>query len=392
MKQVQHTDYDSVADANNLMKSGKKCIGGVSWKYSTQNFYLDRIRRVRKSKERLDNMERMSDGFTTFKINERGKIRNIRSVHINERIVQKAHSELTLVPRLRPKLVYDNYASLEGRGIQMAFDRLKVHLWRYYRKHGNNEGYILVADLHAYFDSIDHDCVYEQLSKVFKDDLKSLYLTMDFVDAFGDKSLGLGSQVSQILAMFYPNKIDHYIKEVLKIEGFGRYNDDFILIHEDKAYLQYCLDKIIEMYGELGIELNQNKTKICKLSTGFKFLKTKVHLTETGRVVIRPDRKSIVRERRKLKKLKTKLDAGEIEFEEVRQQYMSWRGYIVKFDSYKTLKDMDKLFDKLFIFDWHQSEQEQIKKKRRNSYNVKYGDKQSPACRRHGLELEAEWD
>lgn len=274
----------------------------------------------------------------------------------------------------------------------MAFDRLKVHLWRYYRKHGNNEGYILVADLHAYFDSIDHDCVYEQLSKVFKDDLKSLYLTMDFVDAFGDKSLGLGSQVSQILAMFYPNKIDHYIKEVLKIEGFGRYNDDFILIHEDKAYLQYCLDKIIEMYGELGIELNQNKTKICKLSTGFKFLKTKVHLTETGRVVIRPDRKSIVRERRKLKKLKTKLDAGEIEFEEVKQQYMSWRGYIAKFDSYKTLKDMDKLFDELFIFDWHQSEQEQIKKKRRNSYNVKYGDKQSPACRRHGLELEAEWD
>ena len=146
------------------------------------------------------------------------------------------------------------------------------------------------------------------------------------------------------------------------------------------------------MYGELGIELNQNKTKICKLSTGFKFLKTKVHLTETDRVVIRPDRKSIVRERRKLKKLKTKLDAGEIEFEEVKQQYMSWRGYIAKFDSYKTLKDMDKLFDELFIFDWHQSEQEQIKKKRRNSYNVKYGDKQSPACRRHGLELEAEWD
>ena len=95
-------------------------------------------------------------------------------------------------------------------------------------------------------------------------------------------------------------------KEVLKIEGYGRYNDDFVLIHSDKAYLQYCLDKINEMYSDLGIELNQNKTKICKLSSGFKFLKTKVHLTDTGRVVIRPDRKSIVRERRKLKKLKIK--------------------------------------------------------------------------------------
>lgn len=42
-----------------------------------------------------------------------------------------------------------------------------------------------------------------------------------------------------------------------------------------------------------------------------------IHLTDTGRVVIRPDRKSIVRERRKLKKLKIKLDNGELEFEEV---------------------------------------------------------------------------
>ena len=255
----------------------------------------------------------------------------------------------------------------------MAFNRLKVHLWRYYRKHGNNDGYVLVADLHAYFDSVDHDCVYEQLSKVFRDDPKTLYLIMDFVDAFGEKSLGLGSQVSQIIAMFYPNKIDHYIKEVLKIEGYGRYNDDFVLIHSDKAYLQYCLDKINEMYNDLGIELNQNKTKICKLSSGFKFLKTKVHLTDTGRVVIRPDRKSIVRERRKLKKLKIKLDNGELEFEEVKQQYMSWRGYIKKFDSYKTLQDMDKLFNDLFILDWKQVER---KKKRRKSYDVKYGEKQ----------------
>lgn len=251
------------------------------------------------------------------------------------------------------------------------------------------KGYALVADLHAYFDSINHDCVYEQLSEVFKDDPRTLYLIMDFVDAFGEKSLGLGSQVSQIIAMFYPNKIDHYIKEVLKIEGYGRYNDDFVLVHEDKVYLQHCLDKINEMYKDLGIELNQNKTKICKLSSGFKFLKTKVHLTETGRVIIRPDRKSIVRERRKLKKLKAKLDNGELEFEEVKQQYMSWRGYIEKFDSYKTLQDMDKLFNELFILDWKQVE---CKKKRRKSYNVKYGEKQSPARRRHGLELESEWD
>ena len=50
MKQ-QKTDYDKVADANNLMKSGRKCMSNVTWKFSTQNFYLDRINRVRIAKK-----------------------------------------------------------------------------------------------------------------------------------------------------------------------------------------------------------------------------------------------------------------------------------------------------------------------------------------------------
>lgn len=364
----------------------------ISWKYSTQNFYLDRINRVRIAKERLESMDRMSDGFTVFKINERGKIRNIRSVHINERMVQKTQSDFSLIPNIRPRLIYDNYASLEQRGISQAFDRLKVHLQRYYRTHGTNVGYIAMADLHAYFDSINHDCVYKQCKKVLGHDPKNLYLLMDFVDAFGDKSLGLGSQVSQILAIFYPNEIDHFIKEQLKIKGYGRYMDDFYMIHEDKEYLAECLQFVEVMYADLGIEMNVNKTKICRIDKGFKFLKAKIHLTETGKIIMRPDHASIVRERRKLKKLKEKLDAGEIQYNEILQQYKSWRGYMEQFNSYKTLKNMDELFDDLFIRQWRCQENVERKQRNDHEYRVKFGEKQSPARRRHGLELESEWD
>lgn len=97
------SDYEKIADANNLMRSGKRCMKEISWKYSTQNFYLDRINRVRIAKERLESMDRMSDGFTVFKINERSKIRNIRSVHINERMVQKTQSDVSLIPNIRHK-------------------------------------------------------------------------------------------------------------------------------------------------------------------------------------------------------------------------------------------------------------------------------------------------
>lgn len=386
------SDYEKIADANNLMRSGKRCMKEISWKYSTQNFYLDRINRVRIAKERLESMDRMSDGFTVFKINERGKIRNIRSVHINERMVQKTQSDFSLIPNIRPRLIYDNYASLEQRGISQAFDRLKVHLQRYYRTHGTNVGYIAMADLHAYFDSINHDCVYKQCKKVLGHDPKNLYLLMDFVDAFGDKSLGLGSQVSQILAIFYPNEIDHFIKEQLKIKGYGRYMDDFYMIHEDKEYLAECLQFVEGMYADLGIEMNVNKTKICRIDKGFKFLKVKIHLTETGKIIMRPDHASIVRERRKLKKLKEKLDAGEIQYNEILQQYKSWRGYMEQFNSYKTLKNMDELFDDLFIRQWRCQENVERKQRNDHEYRVKFGEKQSPARRRHGLELESEWD
>lgn len=386
------SDYEKIADANNLMKSGKKCMKEITWKFSTQNFYLDRINRVRIAKERLESMDRMSDGFNVFEINERGKIRRIRSVHINERMVQKTQSDFSLIPRIRPRLIYDNYASLEDRGISQAFDRLKVHLQRYYRRNGTNVGYIAMADLHAYFDSVNHDCVYEQCKKIFKDDPKSLYLLMDFVDAFGDVSLGLGSQVSQILAIFYPNVIDHFIKEQLKIKGYGRYMDDFYMIHEDKEYLEECLQWVEEMYAELGIEMNRNKTKICRIDKGFKFLKAKIHITETGKIIMRPDHDSIVRERRKLKKLKGKLDRGEIEFSDILQQYKSWRGYIGQFNAYKTIKRMDELFDDLFIRQWRCQEDVERKQKHSGVYRVKFGEKQSPAGRRHGLELESEWD
>lgn len=214
---------------------------------------------------------------------------------------------------------------------------------------------------------------------------------MDFVDAFGEVSLGLGSQVSQMTAMYYPNDIDHYIKEQLKIKGYGRYNDDFFLIHRSKEYLQNCANVIREKYAEKGIEMNENKLRICKIGTEFKFLKAKIHITDTGKVIMRPDRGSVIRERAKLKAMKEKVDDGEMEFVEAYNQFKSWRGYLAYFNSYKSIQRINCLFDDLFIKDWRT--QTIVKRKERKEYGYRdHNDKQSPACRRHGLELPAEWD
>lgn len=47
--------------------------------------------------------------------------------------------------------------------------------------------------------------------------------------------------------------------------------DDFILIHRDKKYLQYCLEKINKVcVEELGLEINQ-KTQIGLTYNGIDF-------------------------------------------------------------------------------------------------------------------------
>lgn len=385
--------YEDVCDANNLMDAAKRCMKGVTWKYSTQAYYLDRMNRVCIAQKRLQNMDRMSDGFTVFDINERGKPRRIRSVHINERVVQSALSEEVLLPTVRPKIIYDNYASLKGRGTTQCLERLKAQLQKQYRRTGSNDFYVLTGDLHAYFDSVNHDEVYSQFSWSMQDS-KAIYLTMDFIDAFGDVGLGLGSQVSQTTAIYYPNSIDHFIKEQLKIKGYGRYMDDFYLIHEDKEYLKYCLDIIREKYAELGIELNENKTQIVKAGKCFKFLKMRFTVTETGKILMRPDKSTFRRERRKLKKLKQKLESGLIEYAEIEQQYKSWRGNLERYNCYFALRRMDEYFNALFINDWRYDDGKRKRNKSDTEFYryTKFGDKQSAAGRRHGLELAREWD
>ena len=54
--------------------------------------------------------------------------------------------------------------------------------------------------------------------------------------------------------------------------------------------------------------------------------------------------------RRKLKKLRRKLDAGEITREDVWTSWQSWRSHAERFDAWHTLQSMGQLYDELFVF------------------------------------------
>ena len=340
-------DFKKVFTYTHLWKSYKNCKKGVNWKASTHKFTTNAPLNVFRLFIALQTGKFKSPGFYEFDIYERGKHRHIKSVRIEERVVQRCLCDYCIVPVLARTFIYDSGATLKGRGYDFAIDRVRTHLQRHYRKHGA-EGYVLLFDFSKFFDNISHEKIKSILSSHFRDQ-RILDLIFHFIDAFGDKGLGLGSQISQVLALAAADKLDHFIKEQLRIKGYVRYMDDGWLLHESKEFLQECLERIKTKCKEDGLILNEKKTHIVKLSRGFTFLKVKYFVTDSGKVIRKISRESVTRERRKLKKLKARLDCNLIRMEDIQQSYNSWDGHASRFDSYNTRRSMRNTFNILFL-------------------------------------------
>lgn len=342
----QYDDFEKVFTYDHLRDAYRMCRRNVRWKSSTQRYIANAPLNIYNTYVQLHDGTFRSNGFYEFDLYERGKARHIRSVSVNERIVQRCLCDFSLVPMMRRTFIYDNGASLQNKGYSFAVKRIDRHIRWHYRHYGNN-GYVLLFDFSSYFDSISHE-VLEQIIRSEYTDERLIKLLLHFIGMFGDEGLGLGSQISQVLALATANRLDHYIKEDLGIHCYGRYMDDGYLIHQSKAYLQECLLKIRKKCEELGLKLNLKKTRIIPVRRDFQWLKIMFRLTESGYIVKRIWHKSVVRMRRKMKKLKRKMEAGILLMADVIASYESWKSHVKGLDVYKTLSSMDALYSSLF--------------------------------------------
>jgi RNA-directed DNA polymerase len=88
-----------------------------------------------------------------------------------------------------------------------------------------------------------------------------------------DCGLPIGNLTSQVFANFYLNPFDHFIKTTLGIRYYGRYVDDFVIVHQNKEYLKSLIPKIRDyLHDELQLELHPNKIYLQHFSKGVKFL------------------------------------------------------------------------------------------------------------------------
>ena len=382
----ENSSLNMLCNANLYLDAFNKCKKGSIWKESVQRYEMNLLKNIDQQITAVQNSTYEQKPFNEFTLNERGKTRKIKAIHIEDRVVLRNLCDNILAPGIKKYLIYDNGASVKGKGIHFTRKRFETHLHKYYRQHGSNEGYILLMDFTKFFDNIQHDKLvseYKQrihdedlieflrkiidafkidVSYMSKDEYKycldSVYNALEYAkidkslltgEKYMDKSVGIGSQISQISGLLYPSRIDNYCKIVKGLKYYGRYMDDTYVIHESKEYLKQLLNEITKICNDYGIFINQKKTQIVKLTKTFTFLKTRYNLTATGKVIKRINKDSVTRERRKLKKFRKMLDEGRITYNEIQEQYNSWRGNLKYYSAYNVTKNMDKLFNELFI-------------------------------------------
>ena len=138
---------------------------------------------------------------------------------------------------------------------------------------------------------------------------------------------------SQLLAIYFLNDLDHYIKEKLYCKYYVKYMDDFIIFDHDKERLKEIRKKIEEKLKEFKLELNK-KTNIYDLKHGFGFLGYYFFLKEK-RLIIKINSGTKRRIKKKMRKLK-KINAPN--YDQVKASYM---GYLTVAHSKNLLKKLD---------------------------------------------------
>ena len=334
-----------------LYESMRKCQLGVIWKDSVAHFVLNGPEEVMKLEAELKSGEYQPRKPKQFVVNS-PKRREISSIPFRDRVYQRSLNDKVLYPVMTRSFIYDNWACQKGKGTDHARERLKEFLHRFYRKHAT-EGYFAQFDIHGYYPNMDH----AYIENMFREKLEpSVFRRVQEVLRHqypGDKGYNPGSQMIQIAGISALNPLDHYIKEQLHIRLYIRYMDDFILIHEDRSYLEECMKKIIRKLEECRFEVNPKKTRIFPINEGIMFLGFQYRLTETGKVLMFINPKNVKAKRKNLRRLVTKSKKGLIPKESVDESFRAWKDHASKGNSFKLLQRMDKYYADLWKEEEH---------------------------------------
>lgn len=382
--------HDAISDANHLYAAMLAARKGTAWKGSVQRFCWEWMKEITRLQQELDalviggnNAYQPKDGPQFF-ANERGNIRPVEGQVVADRVVAHSLIDFELMPKIYPHLIYDNAASVAGRGVDFARKRMKVHLQRFFQREGTNIGYIRLKDQSKYYDNIDHDLAYEMLcgfteSKMACSLIRVMlkHAELDVSDLTDDqfeiakrvkfdrvkwrlgkhpkggtkflrKGVSVGDQLSQTIGITFPWRVDNEAKIVCGSRYYARYMDDSYDIDPDLSKLKERAAAIDRRANEIKLFTNERKTVICRVDKWFVYLQRKYRLRADGKIEMRILPKTVTRFRRRTRKLEKHVKSGKITPEYVGGVTRSWLFARRDIMSYPQVRRIEKLILELY--------------------------------------------
>ena len=328
---------EAMADYANVQKAYNKARKCKRYRKDVLIFTKDKEDNLETVRNDILGLSYEPSEYRYFKVYE-PKERQIMALPFYDRVVQHAINNV-LEPIFNQRFIFHSYACRKTKSMHAASDTLQEWLYEWQKFHQDQPLYAIKADIHHYFQSINHDVLKAEIRKVIKD-AGALVLIDRIIDHNGQMPDGIGIPVgnltSQLFANIYLNKLDQYIKHTLGAKYYMRYMDDFILLSPDKEQLRHWLEDIERfLRDELKLELNP-KTTILAAKNGIDFVGYKHRATHRK---VRPD--SVKR----IKKTIKKHESGKITKEQLQKSIASWTGHAGHADSYNLRKKVIALAD-----------------------------------------------
>jgi RNA-directed DNA polymerase len=270
------TSWENLLDAHHRAARGKR------GRESAARFEHQLADHVLKLQNELRTRCYQPGPYVNFTINE-PKRRLISAAPFRDRVIHHALCNV-IEPWFERRFIFDSYANRVGKGSHRAVDRLQQFSRRY--------RYVLRMDIVQHFPSIDHEILYNILTRVIRDDdvmwlikriLDSgtgvLRREYDMVYFPGDdlfainrpRGLPIGNLTSQFWSNCYLNPFDHFVKRELLCPAYLRYVDDFAFFSNSKRQLWRWKEAIVARLAKFRLRVH-NRAQLVPVRSGIPWL------------------------------------------------------------------------------------------------------------------------
>lgn len=318
------TDFEKIVDFNNMYRAFRKAKCGKGYKKSSARFNLSALDGIHSLIDQLEHKTYRISDYSEFKVYE-PKERIIQTTSFKDKVIQHSLCDNVIMPKLQKVFIRDNCAGQVGKGTLFGLDRLSEQMLAFYQKYGFS-GYILKCDISKFFYSIAHEQLKDIVQYHFSYDPDVCWLCELFIDSTEGKGIPLGNQINQGFALLYLDGMDKMIQRELGIEYYGRYMDDFYLIHPSKDYLKYCLEVIQAYLETLGLDLN-GKTQIFPFKNGVSYLGFHTYIADNGRPIRKLKNQNKRNAQRKFIRMARLVVEGKLPMKKFQASYQAWKNH-----------------------------------------------------------------